>query len=413
MLNFEVRLFFFEKFGVEMLAERINRIEASRTMQVAAKAKELMSKGIDIVDLSVGEPDFPTPENVKLAGIRAIEEDFTKYTVNVGLPELREAIAKKLKRENALDYSINEIIVSNGAKQSLFNAILTLVNPDDEVLIPAPYWVSYPNMVSLANGKSVFIETKEENEFKLTPDLLQKNITPKTKLLILCNPSNPTGTVYSEDELHQIAEIIEENGLYVLADEIYEKLVYDDFKFVSFASIKESLKEQTVLVNGVSKAYSMTGWRLGYAAGSKEIIDGMAKIQSHSTSNASSISQMAAIEAFASSQDEVEKMRERFEQRRNLIYEGINNIKGLSAFKPVGAFYLFVNIQNVFGKKWGSSEIKNSLDFSLYLLEKANVAVVPGSAFGTEGFVRISYATSEEILRKGIERIKAAVEDLG
>ncbi len=393
-----------------MLAERINRIETSQTMLVAAKAKELKSEGFDVVDLSVGEPDFPTPQNVKDAAVMAIEENFTKYTVNVGTAELRKAIAKKLKADNGLDFSLNQIIVSNGAKQSLFNAVLSLVNPNDEVLIPSPYWVSYPNMVALAEGKSVFLKTKEENGFKITADLLEKNITEKTKLLILCNPSNPTGAVYSKGELDEIADIIEGNGIFVIADEIYEKLVYDNLKFSSFPSISENLKERTVLVNGVSKAFSMTGWRLGYAAGPKEVIEGMAKIQSHSTSNASSISQKAALEALTSSQTEVEKMRAEFEKRRNLIFEGVNNIEGLSVRKPSGAFYLFVNIKGVLNKSKG--KVNNSLDFSLYLLESQKVAVVPGVAFGAEGYIRISYATSTDILKEGIRRITKAVEDL-
>ncbi len=395
-----------------MLAGRISKIETSQTMQVAAKAKELQAKGFNVVDLSVGEPDFPTPENVKNAGIKAIENNFTKYTVNVGLPELRQAIANKLKRDNRLDYSPSQIIVSNGAKQSLFNAVFSLVNPGDEVIIPAPYWVSYPNMVALAGGKNVFVPAKESDGFKITIDSLKNNISAKTKLLILCNPSNPTGAVYSKDELAQIADIIEENNIFVIADDIYEKLVYDGFEFASFASLKESLKERTIVVNGVSKAFSMTGWRLGYAAGPKEVISAMAKIQSHSTSNASSISQKAALEALSSTQEEVERMRKEFQNRRNLIFEGINNIEGLSAGMPQGAFYLFANVQKLFGKQSGNFQINSSLDFSLYLLEEAKVAIVPGIAFGMEGYIRISYAASTETLKEGIERIKKAVERL-
>lgn len=395
-----------------MLADRINRIETSQTMQVAAKAKQLSAKGFKVVDLSVGEPDFPTPENVKAAGIKAIENNFTKYTVNTGLPQLREAIANKLSKENSLKYSTNEIIVSNGAKQSLFNAVLSLVNPNDEVLIPAPYWVSYPNMIALAGGKSIFLNTNENDDFKITEKTLRGSITEKTKLLILCNPSNPTGAVYSDDELSRIADIIEEYGLFVIADEIYEKLVYDNFRFTSFASLKPSLKERTVVVNGVSKAFSMTGWRLGYAAGPKEIISAMAKIQSHSTSNASSISQMAALEALTSDTETIEKMRKEFERRRNLVFEGINKIEGLSATKPGGAFYLFVNVKKLFGKSAKDFQINNSLDFSLYLLENKKVAVVPGSAFGAEGHIRISYAASTETLEEGINKISEAVKEL-
>jgi aspartate aminotransferase len=395
-----------------MIAERIMRIEVSPTMAVAAKAQKLLREGIDVVDLSVGEPDFPTPENVKEAAIEALKKDFTKYTVNVGMPELREAIARKLKNDNGLDYSPEEIIVSNGAKQSLYNAVLTLVNPGDEVIIPSPYWVSYPNMVKLAEGKVKFLEAKEENGFKITASDLESAITKKTKLFVLCNPVNPTGAKYSRKELEEIAEVVISRNIYVLSDEIYEKLSYGSAGHTSFPSLKKELKEITVLINGVSKAYSMTGWRLGYAASVTDIIKGMAKIQSHSTSNASSISQYAAIAALTDSQDAVERMRREFEKRRDLLHSKINSIRGLSAVLPEGAFYLFVNIKELFGKKYAGKEIVNSLDFSLYLLNEARVAVVPGSAFGTEGYIRISYAASVEMLEKGVERIRAAVEKL-
>lgn len=395
-----------------MISNRVQLVEASPTMKVSAKAIELREKGIDVVNLSVGEPDFPTPRNVKEAAIKALENNFTKYTINAGLTELRKAIAAKLERENNLEYGLNEIIVTSGAKQALFNAVLSVVNPGDEVIVPSPYWVSYPNMVLLAGGKQVIIQTDEGTNFKINAEKLKTAITPKTKALILCNPSNPTGAAYSKSELEEIAEVSLQNDFIVISDEIYEKLTYGNFEFYSFPSLDERLKERTVLVNGVSKAYSMTGWRLGYAAASAEIIGAMNKIQSHSTSNASSISQYAAIEALNGEQSEVEKMRVEFEKRRNYLFEELNKIEGFNCLLPDGAFYLFPNVKKLLGKKNGNVAIENSLDLSLYLLDEARVAVVPGSAFGAEGYLRLSYATSTENLQEAVRRIKSAVAKL-
>lgn len=395
-----------------MVSERVNRIGVSPTMKVAAEAKKMQSEGVNVIDLSVGEPDFPTPLNIKLAAIKAIEENKTYYTVNAGTPELRKAILKKLKNDNGLEYDLSEVIVSNGAKQSIFNAIHSLIYNNDEVIIPAPYWVSYPEMVTLAHGTSVIIQTKEENGFKLTPDELLNAITDNTKALILCNPSNPTGSAYTKDELISLAEVIKDKNIFVIADEIYEKLVYDDFKFVSFASLSGEIKSKTVLINGVSKSYAMTGWRIGYTAGPESVIQGINKIQSHSTSNASTISQYAALEALEGPQNVLEEMRKEFEVRRNYMYDEIISIEGISCYKPEGAFYLFPNVSAYFGKSTEVLRVENSFDLAMYLLYDAKIAVVPGSAFGSEGFIRISYATSLELIKEALGRIKEALAKL-
>ncbi len=395
-----------------MIANRVQEIAASATMMVAAEAKKLKSEGVDIIDLSMGEPDFHTPNNIKTAGINAIEENQTRYTLNQGTNELRKAISAKLKRDNNLDYNINEIIVSSGAKQSVFNSIFATVNPDDEVIIPAPYWVSYPSMVSLARGKSIIIHTDEKSGFKITPEQLQNAITSKTKLLILCNPSNPTGSAYTKAELSALAEIIIKNNFYVLADEIYEKLVYDDFEFISFASLSPEIKKKTILVNGISKSYAMTGWRIGYAASSESIITAINKIQSHTTSHASSISQIAAIEAVAGHQYVIHEMLAEFRNRREYFYKELTSIKGITCYKPEGAFYLFPNISHFLHKKSEVLKIESSFDFAMHLLYHAHIAAVPGSAFGSEGYLRMSYATSMDHLHEAIFRLKRALEKI-
>lgn len=394
------------------LSRRVERIEISPTMKISQLAIEMKARGENLIDLSVGEPDFPTPENIKEEGINSIKNNFTKYTINTGIIELRRAISEKFKKEHNLDYKPEEIIVSSGAKQSIFNTIMSLVDDDDEVIIPSPYYVSYPHMVSLANGKSIIIETKEENGFKITSELLSQAITSKTKLLILCNPSNPTGTAYSKKELEELIPVLEENDFYILSDEIYEKLVYDDFKFISIASLSEKIKNKTVITNGHSKSYSMTGWRIGYAAGPIEIIKAMNKIQSHSTSNASSISQRAALAALLGPQDYVEFSRNEFQKRRDILYNELTSINGIKCYKPQGAFYLFPNISFYFGKHSGNITINNSFDLALYLLNQAKVAVVPGSVFGAEGYIRLSYSTSVENLIEGAKRIKEALQRL-
>lgn len=395
-----------------MLADRVKEITTSTTMMIAAEAKKLKSQGVDIIDLSVGEPDFNTFDNVKDAGKSAINNNITKYTFNQGTIELREAIALKLKRDNNLEYTLNEIIVTSGAKQGVYNSLFALVNNGDEVIIPAPYWVSYQSMVMLCGGKSIIVETEESKEFKLTPKQLESVITPKSKVLILCNPSNPTGTVYSKDELNDLAEIILKNNIYVISDEIYEKLIFDDLKFTSFASLSSEIKKKTIIVNGVSKSYSMTGWRLGYAVGPENIINAINKIQSHITSHPSTISQQAAVEALIGSQGEVNKMADEFRMRRDYFYNEIISIKGISCFKPEGAFYLFPNISNFFNTKSKVFNIQNSFDFAMHLLYQAHIASVPGSAFGKEGYLRFSYTTCVENLKEAIKRLKESLNKI-
>lgn len=395
-----------------MLANRVNEITISPTMMVAAEAKKLKARGVDIIDLSVGEPDFHTPNQIKDAGKIAIDENRTRYTLNQGTVELRTAIAQKLKRENNLEYTLNEIIVSNGAKQSVFNSIFALINPGDEVIISAPHWVSYPSMISLAGGKSVVIHTDETTGFKITPDMLLRVITEKTKLLIICNPSNPTGAVYTQKELSDLADIVIKYNLYVLADEIYEKLVYDEARFFSFASVAPELKNRTIVVNGVSKSYAMTGWRVGYAAASEDIISAMNKIQSHTTSHASSISQHAAIEAIAGSQHVIKEMLNEFKERRDFFLNAISSINGINCYKPDGSFYLFPNITFYLNKKYNNKKIETSIDLAMFLLSESHVAVVPGSAFGGEGYLRMSYSTSMNNLKEAFNRIKLGLEKI-
>jgi aspartate/methionine/tyrosine aminotransferase len=395
-----------------MISEKANQIGTSPTLKITTKAKSMMADGIDVVDLSVGEPDFPTPDNIKAAGIQAIEQNFTKYTENEGIPALKEAIIKRLKEDNALDYDSNEIIVSSGAKSALYHLIQALINEGEEVIIPAPYWVTYPQAVALAKGKSIIIPTKEENGFLLTADQLKSAISPATKALILNNPSNPTGAAYQKHELEALADIIMEEDIFVIADEIYEKIIYDDFRFVSFPSLGEEIKKKTIIINGVSKSYSMTGWRIGYAAGPSEIINGMAKIQSHTTSNPCSISQKASLEALAGPQYEVSKMKAEFQRRRNYLLMRLQTIPHLSCFKPQGAFYLFPNFSFYYDKEFNNIQIRNSYGMAYYLLKEARVAIVPGDAFGADDYIRLSYATSMENLEKGMDRIIEALSRL-
>ncbi|HOI28714.1 MAG TPA: pyridoxal phosphate-dependent aminotransferase [Melioribacteraceae bacterium] len=394
------------------LSKRISGIEISPTMKVAQQVKEMQARGEDVIDLSVGELDYSTPPNVKKAAQRAIDQNFTKYTINSGMVELREAICNKLKQENGVDYSPNQIIVSNGAKQSIFNAIQSIIDDGDEVIFSAPFWVSYPEMVSLAQGIPVVVPTDEESGFKLTPAGLKKSITSRTKLLILCNPSNPAGSTYSQKELEEIAKIVDENNIFVISDEIYEKIIYDENKFVSFAAINKRIKERTILINGLSKSYAMTGWRIGYAAGPEYIIQAMNRIQSHSTSNASSISQAAAVEALIGTQDFIDQMKKDFVKRRDYMYNELTSIDGISCYKPGGAFYLFPNVSALFKKSAGEYSIHNSIDMAMYLLSAARVSVVPGSAFGSEGFIRLSYSASMEKLEEAVKRIKMALGKL-
>ncbi|MBK7980681.1 MAG: pyridoxal phosphate-dependent aminotransferase [Ignavibacteriae bacterium] len=392
-----------------MISSRIEGISFSGTMEIAAKIIELKSKGNDVIDLCVGEPDLPTPEYVKNAAINAIKENKTRYTLNTGIKELRTAIKEKFQKEYGANYSESEIIISNGAKQAVFNALQTIVENGDEVLIAKPFYVSYPHMVKLAGGIPVFIETQKSNNFKPTLSEIKSCLTAKSKVLIICNPDNPTGTIFTKNELNELMEFAYENKIFVLADEIYEKLIYNDAVFVSAASLGEKYKDNLIIINGVSKTYSMTGWRIGYAVAPKKIIEGMSKLQSHSTSNACTISQYASLAALTNSQDTVEAQRKIFEERRNFIKDSLLEIDDVSFIEPSGAFYYFIDISGIIDKH---SSIKNSRDFCLQLLDMQNVAAVPGIEFGMENYIRISYAKSMEELKEAVIRIKKFILQL-
>jgi aspartate/methionine/tyrosine aminotransferase len=395
-----------------VISERAKQIAESPTLKISAKARAMKAEGIDVLDFSVGEPDFPTPENIKLAAKKAIDANFTKYTANEGIPELKKAIITRFKEDYNLDYSLNEIIVSCGGKHSLYNLMLAIVNEGEEVIVPAPYWVSYPEMVALAKGKAVIIPAKEENGFRITAKQLKAAITPNTKALILNNPSNPTGAAYTKSELEEIAQVIVDENIMVIADEIYGKLVYDDYKFYSFAQLGPEVKKRTIVANGASKAYSMTGWRIGYAAGSSDIISAMARIQSHSTSNPASISQKASVEAFGGPQFEISKMLAEFQRRRNFVLYKMLTIPGVSCHKPEGAFYIFPNVSSYYDKEFEGVLIRNSYGMAYYLLKHAHVAIVPGDSFGADDYIRLSYATSMQNLEKGMDRIIQAFGQL-
>ena len=387
------------------LSDRLNRLAPSATLAMSQKSNEMKAQGIDVINMSVGEPDFNTPDQIKAAAKKAIDENYSKYSPVPGYADLRKAVAAKLKNENGLDYTINEILVSNGAKQSVCNTLMALVNDGDEVIIPAPYWVSYPQMVKLAGGNPVFVNAGFEQDFKMTPEQLEAAITPKTKMLILCSPSNPTGSVYSEEELAGLAEVIKKHeGMYVLADEIYEHISYIG-KHASIAKV-EGMKERSIIVNGVSKAYAMTGWRIGYIAAPEWIVKGCNKLQGQYTSGPCSVSQKAAEAAYTLEQGCVEDMRKAFERRRDLIVELAKDIPGLEVNVPEGAFYLFPKCSSFFGKSNGEKTINSSTDFALYLLEKAHVATVGGDAFGDPECFRMSYATSDENIKEAMHRIK-------
>jgi len=395
-----------------MISEKVQRIGASPTLKISAKAKAMRAEGIDVIDLSVGEPDFPTPENIKDAGIKAIRDNFTKYTESDGILALRKAIARRLKEDCGVEYAPKQIIVSAGAKSALFHLVQALVDEGEEVIIPAPYWVTYPECVALAKGRPVIVPTREEDGFLLTPETLKAAISPATKALILNNPSNPTGGAYTRDQLLALAEVIKGEDLYVVADEIYAGLVYDNFKFTSFAALGEEFKKKAIVVNGVSKAYSMTGWRIGFAAGPAEVIDGMSKIQSHTTSNACSIAQKASLEAYDGPQYDVAKMAAEFQRRRNYCLMRLAVVQGMSCFKPQGAFYLFPNVRSFYDKEANGAKIRNSYGLAYYLLKEARVAIVPGDAFGADDHIRLSYATSMANLEKGMDRIVEALAKL-
>jgi len=395
-----------------MIADRIQRIGYSPTLRITGKAKAMRAEGIDVIDLSVGEPDFPTPDYIKEAAKKAIDSNITKYTANSGMPELKKAIIQRLYDDHGLVYEPQQIIVSSGAKNCLYNLSVALLNKGEEVIIPAPYWVSYIPMVELAKGTPVIIPTREENGFRMTPQELSRAISSNTKALIINNPSNPTGSAYSRAELEEIVELAVDEGIVIIADEIYEKLVYDGFRFVSIAALGEKVKRNTVLINGVSKAYAMTGWRIGYAAGPEEIISAMDKVQSHNTSNAASISQMASIAAFSGPQNEINKMLAEFQRRRDYMYYRLTQIPKVSCYKPQGAFYLFPNFSAYYDYAFEGNAIRNSHGLAYYLLKQAHVAVVPGDAFGAEKYIRLSYATSMNKIEAAMERIAEAIARL-
>ena len=396
------------------LSDNISRIKPSATMAVTNKARELKAAGKDIIGLGAGEPDFDTPENIKAAAINAINDGDTKYTAVDGTPSLKKAIIEKFKRENNLDYLADQISVGTGGKQIIFNALLATVNPGDEVIIPAPYWVSYPDIVDFAGGESIIVKCNETSNFKITAEQLEENINKNTKWFILNSPSNPTGSCYTESELSEISKVIEKfPHVNVMTDDIYEHLVYDDFVFKTISEVNPNIKNQTLTINGVSKAYAMTGWRIGYAAGEQKLIKAMGKLQSQSTSNPSSVSQAAAVEALNGDQSFLKTRAEVFKKRRDYVVNALNKIDGVSCEMPEGAFYVFPNCSGIIGKKTKNGKIlDNDEDVVTALLEDAGVAVVQGSAFGLEGYFRISYATSDELLSSACNRISEFCSEL-
>ncbi len=394
------------------LANRAVGIKPSPTLAVDARAKAMKAEGIDVVGFGAGEPDFDTPDNIKEAAIKAIRDGFTKYTPVPGTDELKEAIIAKLSSDNGIKYEKPEIIVSTGAKHSLYNVAQALYGPGDEVLIPSPYWVSYPDQVILNDAKPILVKTKEEDGFVLTAEAFEKAVTPKTKALVLNSPSNPTGLGYDRAALEAIAKIAVKNNIYVISDEIYEKIVYDGFKHVSIASLGDDIKALTITINGLSKSHAMTGWRLGYAAGPKDVIGAMTKIQSQSTSNPCSITQKAAVEALRGPQGFIGDMVAEFDKRRKYIVGRLNAIPGVSCPMPVGAFYAFPRVSSYYGKSFNGKTIKGSADLAEYLLEESKVAVVSGDAFGADEYIRLSYATSMAIIEKGLDRIEKAMAAL-
>ena len=389
------------------LSERVLRMSPSPTMAITSKAKELRAKGIDVIGFGAGEPDFDTPEHVKEAAKEAIDMGFTKYTPPAGIPELRQAVARKLKDENGIDYEPEEVVITDGAKQALFNLMLSVIDEGDEVIIPSPYWVTYPEQVKFAGGKPVFVETKEVKSFTLTVEDIEPAVTERTKLLILCTPHNPTGAVIPKEELERIGKFCAERGILIASDECYEKLTYDGFKHTSIASLSEEIKAITVTINALSKTFAMTGWRVGYAAGPKEIIDAMIKINSQSISNVNSIAQKAAVAALVKPKDFLNEWLEAYDERRRYMVEKLNEIPGVSCIMPRGAFYAFPNVKELIEK----GRFKDDFELADYLLERAKIAVVPGTAFGAPGYLRLSYATSMENIVEGLKRFKEAVEE--
>ncbi len=391
------------------LANRIGKIKPSPTMAMAARARTLIERGIDVVNLGLGEPDFQTPETASKAGIDAIRSGYTKYTPPSGALELKEIILQKLKVDNGLDYDHNEIIVSCGAKHSLYNIAQVLFEKGDEVIIPAPYWVSYPDQVLLNDAIPVIVKTKEEDGFLMTPEQLKEAITPRTKGVIFNSPSNPTGATYTAKHFEAFSDLLLNTPLWIISDEIYEKFIYEGRSHTSIASLSPDLKKKTIVVNGVSKAYAMTGWRIGYAAGPKEIIRAMGTVQSQSTSNPTSISQKAAAAALKEGTPFIQTMIEEFGRRRQFMIKGLNRIPGIQCPSPAGSFYLFPNVQKILGKRHKGEEILGSVDLATFLLEEGGVTTIPGVAFGAEGYLRISYAAPEDILERGMKKIEQAI----
>lgn len=394
------------------LSKRAQKISASLTLAISAKANKLKAAGEDVVSFGAGEPDFDTPKYICEAAREALKVGFTRYTAASGYEELKNAVKDKLKRDNNLEYDTNQIIVSNGAKHSLFNTFQAILNPGDEVIIPAPYWLTYPETVKMGGGTPVFIETKEEEGFKINIKRLKEMVNKNTKALILNSPSNPTGSIYNKEELTEIAEVAVNNEIIVVSDEIYEKIVYDGNEHISIASLNEEIKGLTVVINGVSKAYAMTGWRIGYAAGPKEIIKIMSNIQSHATSNPNSIAQYASNAGLRGDHSFMEERRNKFSKRRDYMFDKINSIESLSCLKPGGAFYIMMNIEDVIGKEIAGKKIEDSFSFAEQLLEEKKVAVIPGVAFGADNFIRLSYANSLENIKEGLQRIEEFVCEL-
>jgi aspartate aminotransferase len=398
-----------------VLADRLKTLAPSSTLAVQAKAKALRARGVDVISFGAGEPDFDTPERIKDAASQAMRRGQTKYTEVGGIPELRAAICAKLKRDNGLAYEPADVLVSVGAKHTLFNVVVALVNPGDEVLVPSPFWVSYPEQVRLLGGVPIEVPTTEATGFDLDPDRVRAAVTPRTRLIVLNSPNNPTGAVFSRAALEAVAALAVERGLWVVSDECYEALTFEG-RHASIASFGPAIKARTITVNTCSKAYAMTGWRIGYAAGPRELIRAMTDVQSQVTSNPSSIGQWAAVEALSGPQDEVAKMAGEFDRRRRLIVAGLNALPGISCVMPRGAFYAFANVAGLFGRTWrrpeGASTLKGSVDVTEFLLEEARVAVVPGKDFGSDAHVRLSYATSDALISEGLARIGAALAKL-
>ena len=396
-----------------MISDRVSNIKPSLTLEITAKAKKMKADGISVIGFGAGEPDFNTPEYINNAAKKAIDIGFTKYTPASGMPELKKAICEKFLKDNGLKYDTDQIVVSSGAKSSLYHAIASIVNEGDEVILPLPYWLTYPELVSLVQGKTVFVKCEKETGYKMTAEQFEKAITPKTKCVIINSPNNPTGAVYSKDELTEIAEVVEKHGLYVISDEIYEKLIYGGEKHYSIASISDYMKEHTIVVNGVSKSYAMTGWRIGYFAAPKDIAKAASSMQSHTASNPCSISQYASVEALSSSESDkfISSMQKTFDDRRKFMVQYLQSINDIVCIEPKGAFYVFVDVSKIYGKKFEDKVVDGSLSFADCALNRG-VAVVPGVAFGDDNCIRLSYAISIEDIKEGLKRLKSFIEEL-